>query len=49
MYLLEPETADQFERSMKNDATKVQPLGPTVQSQAGQPPAAGAAMTILPW
>jgi hypothetical protein len=49
MYLLEPETADQFERGMKTDAADVRQLVPTGQSQAGQPPAAGATMTILPW
>jgi len=47
MYLLEPETADQFERGMKTDAADVRQLVPTGQSQAGQPPAAGATMTIF--
>lgn len=49
MYLLELETADQFERGMKNDSSNVRQRVPTAQSQAGQPSALGADTMIFHW
>ena len=49
MYLLEPETAGQFERGMNGHARNARQLAETGQNRSGQPLATDAANIFFPW